>query len=113
MTPFYVTHDYLPPLPVPWPCVHTQAMPIAVGLCVGTIVQHLIDSFVEAFVAPLFSMMAQEKVISSMSFSLAGAEFAYGRFIESLFRALFTIVAVFYLVVLPMKYCGPLRCAFS
>ncbi len=84
----------------------SQALPVAVGLVVGSAISKNADQFVASFVTPLLAAIAGNSHLKNESFSLNGAVFAWGAFVESVVETVFTIVCLFYLVVAPMCRLG-------
>ena len=87
----------------------SQALPVAVGLVVGSAISKNADQFVASFVTPLLAAIAGNSHLKNESFSLNGAVFAWGAFVESVVETVFTIVCLFYLVVAPMCRLGAIE----
>lgn len=84
--------------------VSSQAVPVAVGLLFGQCLSKNADAFVAAFVSPLIAALSGEySHLANAHFTINGAVFAWGAFAESLLETACTVVATFYLVVVPMS----------
>lgn len=76
-----------------------RAMPIALGVLAATTLSAVLDSFVDAFVAPalqlaLRSVGAEEETLESVTFEICGVPFALGRFFAAVLDAFATLSAI-------------------
>lgn len=84
--------------------VSSQAVPVALALLFGQCLSKNTDAFVGAFVSPLIAAISGEYAnLANAQFTINGAVFAWGAFAESLLETACTVVATFYLVVVPMS----------
>ena len=87
----------------------SQAVPVAVGLVFGSALRQLVDAFTTALVAPLVASVGGHSHLVSLRFVVHGLAFDYGVFVQAVLETFLTIVALFYLVVVPSSAVKSLR----
>ena len=81
----------------------SQAVPVAVGFVFGSCLKNNVDAFVSSFVAPSIAAIGSLQHLRDMHFTVNHSIFPVGVFVESLFETAVTILALFYLIVVPMS----------
>ncbi len=77
---------------------------LAVGVVIGSLFSSLVEAFVETFITPFISIVAgHHGAFSSMHWTLAGTEIAYGSFINDIITFVLIAAAIYFLVVLPVN----------
>lgn len=76
---------------------------LAVAVVIGAAFGAVVTSFVTNILTPLIAMIFGEPSFSGMSFSINGAEFNYGAFLDALFAFASIAAAVFFFVVRPIN----------
>ncbi len=76
---------------------------LAVAVVIGAAFGALVTSLVENLVTPLIAMIFGEPDFGGLSFTINGAEFTYGAFLNALFSFLTIAAAIYFLVVLPIN----------
>ena len=76
-----------------------RAMPIALGVLAATTLSAVLDTFVDAFIAPalqlaLRSVGVEEETLESVLFEIYGTPFAIGRFFAAVLDAFATLFAI-------------------
>ena len=77
---------------------------LAVAIVIGTAFTQLVQAFVAAFVSPLISMFAGKSGLVDLHFTINGADFLYGAFLQAVITFLTIAAVVFFLVVKPMNF---------
>jgi large conductance mechanosensitive channel len=75
----------------------------AVGLVMALATFTLISAIVEGLITPLILAIFGEQNAFALSFTINGAEFAYGAVINAAISFVCTAAAVYFLIVLPYK----------
>jgi large conductance mechanosensitive channel len=80
-----------------------NAIDLAVAVVIGAAFGAVVNSLVADLFTPLVAMIFGEPDFGSLKFTINGAEFRYGAFLNSLFALVTIGVAVFFLVVKPIN----------
>lgn len=81
----------------------SQAVPVAVGVVFGSCLKNNVDAFVTAFIAPSIAAIEGRTHLRDTQFTFNRSIFPYGVFLESMIETAFTVLALFYLIVVPMS----------
>jgi large conductance mechanosensitive channel len=76
---------------------------LAVAIVIGAAFTALVQSFVRSFISPLIAAFAGESGLSALKFTINGADFLYGAFLQAVITFLITAAVVFFFVVKPMN----------
>ena len=76
---------------------------LAVGIVIGVAFAALVTAFVENLITPLIAAILGEPNFGSLSFTINGAEFRYGLFLNALISFIAIAAAVFFFVVKPVN----------
>jgi large conductance mechanosensitive channel len=76
---------------------------LAVGVVIGAAFTGLVNAIVNDILTPLVSAIARVPDFSNFAFTVNGATFLVGHFINALISFLLVAVAVFFFVVKPMN----------
>lgn len=76
---------------------------LAVAVVIGAAFGTLVSQFVASFVTPLIAAIGGEPDFGALEFTLNGARFRYGLFINALLSFLIVAAVVFFLVVKPVN----------
>ena len=76
---------------------------LAVAVVIGVAFAAVIAAFVEDLVTPLIAALGGEPDFSSLSFTINGAVFRYGHFVNSLVSFVIIAAVVFFFVVRPIN----------
>jgi large conductance mechanosensitive channel len=80
-----------------------NAIDLAVAVVIGAAFGAVVTSLVEDIFTPLIAMVFGEPDFAGLKFTINGAEFRYGEFLNAVFALLSVGVAVFFLVVKPVN----------
>ncbi len=80
-----------------------NAIDLAVGVVIGAAFTGLVSAIVTDILTPLVSAIARVPDFSNFAFTLNGATFLIGHFINAVISFLLVAVAVFFFVVKPMN----------
>ena len=75
----------------------------AVGLVMALATFALVQTLIGSFITPIIAAIVGEPNFEVLSFTINGAEFRYGLFIDALIVFVGTAAAVYFFVVLPYK----------
>ncbi|AKP68391.1 large-conductance mechanosensitive channel protein MscL [Companilactobacillus ginsenosidimutans] len=75
-----------------------NVMDLAVGVIMGAAFTAIVTSLVSNLINPLIGLVLGKIDLSNMVFKVAGANFKYGSFIESIINFLIIAVVVFFIV---------------
>ena len=75
----------------------------AVGLVMALATFTLVQALIGSFISPIIAAIVGEPNFESLSFTINGAEFRYGFFVDALIVFVATAAAVYFFVVLPYK----------
>ena len=82
----------------------SQAVPVAVGFVFGSCLKNNVDAFVSSFVAPSIAAIGSLQHLRDMHFTVNHSIFPVGVFVGiPCLRRQITILALFYLIVVPMS----------
>ena len=76
---------------------------LAVGVVIGAAFGTLVTALVSDLLTPLIAAVARVPDFGGLVFTLHGAHFAYGHFLNTVISFLLVAVAVFFFVVKPMN----------
>lgn len=76
---------------------------LAVGVAIGAAFTSLVNSIVNDLVNPLVSIFSKGEQFSNSHFTIHGAKFLYGDFINSLISFILVAAVIFYFVVQPIN----------
>lgn len=76
---------------------------LAVGVAIGLAFTAVVTSFTENLLTPLLGIPGDVARFGELSFTVAGAEFRYGRVIDSIVSLIITAAVLFFLVVRPVN----------
>ncbi len=76
---------------------------LAVGIMIGAAFNTLVSSLVKDLLTPLIAAIAAKPDFSKYYFTLHGAQFLYGDFVNNFISFLITAIAVYFFVVLPIN----------
>lgn len=76
---------------------------LAVAVVLGAAFGALVSSLVADMLTPLIAMIFGEPDFGDLSFTLNGAEFSYGNFLNATFAFLTVAAAIYFFVVAPMN----------
>jgi large conductance mechanosensitive channel len=76
---------------------------LAVAVVIGAAFTALVQSFVRSFISPLIAAFAGKSGLSALKFTINGADFLYGAFLQAVITFLITAAVVFFFVVKPMN----------
>jgi large conductance mechanosensitive channel len=80
-----------------------NAIDLAVAVVLGAAFGAVVTSLVEDLFTPLIAMVFGEPDFGGLTFTINGAEFRYGEFLNALFALLSVGAAIFFLVVKPIN----------
>src|SRR5919201_1911770 len=76
---------------------------LAVAIVIGVAFAAVVTSFVAAFLTPLIAIVAGRANVENLTFTVGGATFPYGRFLNALLSFVLVAAAVFFFVVKPVN----------
>jgi large conductance mechanosensitive channel len=76
---------------------------LAVGVVIGAAFGAVVTAFTKAFLTPLIGMLAGKADFSALVFSVHGANFPIGEFINALISFVLIAAAVYFFVVTPIN----------
>jgi large conductance mechanosensitive channel len=76
---------------------------LAVAIVIGAAFTALVQSFVSSFISPLISMFAGKSGLSALKFTINGADFLYGAFLQAVITFVITAAVIFFFVVKPVN----------
>ncbi len=76
---------------------------LAVGIMIGAAFNAVVSALVKDILTPLIAAIVARPDFSKFSFTIHGAQFLYGDFINNLASFLITAVAVYFFIVLPIN----------
>ena len=76
---------------------------LAVAFVIGAAFTLVVQSFVASFISPLITMFVGKSGLADLHFSINGAEFLYGAFLQALLTFVATAAVIFFFVVKPMN----------
>lgn len=76
---------------------------LAVGVVIGASFGNVVNSLVNNILTPLISALIKSPDFSNLAFSLNGAEFKYGDFLNALIAFLIVSATVYFIVVTPIN----------
>jgi large conductance mechanosensitive channel len=76
---------------------------LAVAVVIGAAFGAVVSSLVENLVTPLIAAVGGKPSFEDLSFTLNGAEFGYGSFLNALISFLIIAAVIFFLVVKPLN----------
>jgi large conductance mechanosensitive channel len=76
---------------------------LAVAIVIGTAFTDLVKVFVASFISPLISMFVGKSGLVDLDFTINGADFLYGAFLQAVLTFVTIAAVVFFLVVKPMN----------
>jgi large conductance mechanosensitive channel len=82
---------------------------LAVAVVIGAAFGAVITAFVTDILTPLVAAIFGQPSFESMTFTINGAHFLYGAFIDAVISFLFIALAVYFVVVVPMNKMSELR----
>lgn len=77
---------------------------LAVAVVIGAAFGALVASLVADLFTPIIAAIIGEPDFSSLAFTINGAEFTYGNFINALIAFLSVSIAIYFFVVVPMNH---------
>jgi large conductance mechanosensitive channel len=76
---------------------------LAVAFVIGAAFTSVVNGFVSSFITPLIAAVGGKTDFGDLYFTINGARFTYGAFLDVLLSFLITAAVVFFLVVRPMN----------
>ena len=76
---------------------------LAVAVVVGVAFAALVDAFVQDLITPLIAAVGGQQDFSTLTFTLNGSVFRYGRFLNQLLSFLLIAAVVYFLVIKPVN----------
>jgi large conductance mechanosensitive channel len=76
---------------------------LAVAVVIGVAFGNLITSFVEDMLTPVIAAVFGEPDFGSITFTINGSTFYFGRFLNAIFSFVAIALTLFFLVVVPMN----------
>ena len=76
---------------------------LAVGVVIGAAFGALVTAFVKDLLTPLIAAVAGKPDFSALSFTVNGAKFAYGDFLNMVISFLLISAAVYFCVIVPVN----------
>ncbi len=76
---------------------------LAVGIMIGAAFNTVVSSLVKDILTPFIAAIAGRHQFTSFSFTINGAQFLYGDFLNNLISFLITAIAIYFFVVLPLN----------
>ena len=76
---------------------------LAVAVVLGAAFGAVVAGFVSSFITPLIAAVGGETTFSDLVFTINGARFTYGEFIDVLIRFVVVAGVVFFLIIKPMN----------
>ncbi len=76
---------------------------LAVGIMIGAAFNSVVSALVKDILTPLIAAIVARPDFSKFAFTVHGAQFLYGDFINNLISFLITAIAVYFFVVLPIN----------
>jgi large conductance mechanosensitive channel len=76
---------------------------LAVAIVIGVAFAAVVTSFVAAFLTPVIAIVAGRANVSELTFTLGGATFPYGQFLNALLSFVLVAAAVFFFVIKPVN----------
>jgi large conductance mechanosensitive channel len=80
-----------------------NAIDLAVAVVIGAAFGAVVTSLVEDIFTPLIAMVFGEPDFANLKFTINGAEFRYGEFLNAVFTLASVGAAIFFLVVKPVN----------
>ena len=84
---------------------------LAIAIVLGIAFQQVISAFVSGILTPIIAMIFGDTSFAGLTFSINGAQFFYGEFIDSVITFLTVAVALFFFVVKPLNVMAARRAA--
>jgi large conductance mechanosensitive channel len=76
---------------------------LAVGIMIGAAFNSVVSSLVKDILTPFIAAIIGKPQFANVSFTIHGAQFLYGDFLNNLISFLITAIAVYFFVVLPIN----------
>ena len=76
---------------------------LAVGIMIGAALNAVVSSLVKDIFTPLIAAIFGKPQFATFSFTIHGAQFMYGDFLNNVISFLVTAIAVYFFVVLPIN----------
>jgi large conductance mechanosensitive channel len=82
---------------------------LAVAVVIGAAFTAVVTALVKDIITPLIAAIAGQPDFSSLTFTINKSHFAYGDFINNVINFLLVAMAVYFIIVLPIKKMTELR----
>ena len=82
---------------------------LAVAVVIGAAFGAVVTAFVTGILTPLIAAIFGQPSFKDLTFTINGAHFLYGSFIDALISFLLVALAVYFVVVVPMNKMAELR----
>jgi large conductance mechanosensitive channel len=82
---------------------------LAVAVVIGAAFGAVVTALVTGLLTPLIAAIVGEQSFKDLTFTINGAEFLYGSFIDAVISFLLIALAVYFVVVVPMNRMAELR----
>lgn len=82
---------------------------LAVAVVIGAAFGAVVAAFVGGLLTPLIAALFGQPSFAGLYFTINGAQFMYGAFIDALITFLLVAVAIYFAVVVPMNKLGEMR----
>ena len=77
---------------------------LAIAVVIGAAFTALVNAFVKDLITPIIAALFGEPDFANLAFTINGARFAYGDFLNALLTFVLVTAAVFFFVVKPVNY---------
>ena len=77
---------------------------LAIGVAIGAAFTAVVTSFTENMLTPLLAIPGDRASLAQLSFSISGAEFRYGRVLDSIVSFVIIAAVLFFFVVRPVNH---------
>jgi large conductance mechanosensitive channel len=77
---------------------------LAIAVVIGAAFTALVNAFVKDLITPIIAALFGEPDFANLAFTINGARFAYGDFLNALLTFVLVAAAVFFFVVKPVNY---------
>ena len=80
-----------------------NVMDLAVGVVVGAAFSAVVNALVSDFLTPFISSVAHIPDMTNLAFTVGGATFKYGHFLNTLIYFILVAAAIFFLIMKPVN----------
>ena len=77
---------------------------LAIGVAIGAAFATVVTAFTTGVVTPVLAIPGDSASFSDLSFTVSGAEIAYGLVVDAIIRFVITAAVLFFFVVVPVNH---------